>query len=131
VTQATTILDFVLRHELTYVARRDAHAAPWIELAQRCFSGHPRLRGLEREIRFAREAAVDEAAAGAQALEYARFLLGLAERVEALRAPHASLVSMADTALERRIEMLTTACRRPACGGSGRRRSARRRRTAT
>jgi beta-lactamase regulating signal transducer with metallopeptidase domain len=99
-------LDFVLRHELTHVARRDAHAAFWIELAQRCFSGHPSLRALEREIRFAREAAVDEAAAGAQALEYARFLLGLAERVESLRAPQASLVSMADTALERRIEML-------------------------
>jgi hypothetical protein len=99
-------LDFVLRHELTHVARGDARAALWIELAQHCFSGHPCLRGLEREIRFAREAAVDEAAAGAQALEYARFLLGLAERAQALREPHTSLVSMADTALERRIEML-------------------------
>src|SRR5688572_29372579 len=39
-------LDFVLRHELTHVARRDARAALWIELAQRCFSGHPCLRGL-------------------------------------------------------------------------------------
>jgi beta-lactamase regulating signal transducer with metallopeptidase domain len=99
-------LGFVLRHELTHVVRGDARAAFWIELAQRCLCGHPCLRGLEREIRFAREAAVDELAAGAQALEYARFLLGLAERVEALRAPQASLVSMADTALERRIEML-------------------------
>jgi hypothetical protein len=51
---------------------------------------------------------VDEAAAGARSLEYARFLLGLAERVEALRAPETSLVSMADTALERRIEMLVS-----------------------
>jgi beta-lactamase regulating signal transducer with metallopeptidase domain len=114
-------LDFVLRHELTHVARGDAGAALWIELAQHCFSGHPCLRGLEREIRFAREAAVDEAAAGAQALEYARFLLGLAERVEALRTPHASLVSMADTALERRIEMLMSkkASRRAGLGAAG------------
>lgn len=99
-------LDFVLRHELTHVVRGDARAAFCIELAQRCFSGHPCSRGLEHEIRFAREAAVDEAAAGARSLEYARFLLDLAERVEALRAPETSLVSMADTALERRIEML-------------------------
>jgi beta-lactamase regulating signal transducer with metallopeptidase domain len=114
-------LDFVLRHELTHVARGDAGAALWIELAQRCFSGHPCLRGLEREIRFAREAAVDEAAAGAQALEYARFLLGLAERVEGMRAPHASLVSMADTALERRIEMLMSkkGSRRAGLGAAG------------
>lgn len=114
-------LDFVLRHELTHVARGDAGAALWIELAQHCFSGHPSLRGLEREIRFAREAAVDEAAAGAQALEYARFLLGLAERVEALREPQASLVSMADTALERRIEMLMSkkGSRRAGLGAAG------------
>jgi len=114
-------LDFVLRHELTHVVRRDARAALWIELAQHCFSGHPCLRGLEREIRFAREAAVDEAAAGPQALEYARFLLSLAERVEALRAPHASLVSMADTALERRIEMLMSKkrSRRAGLGAAG------------
>jgi hypothetical protein len=36
-----------------------------------------------------------EAVAGSQALEYARFLLGLAERCESLRAPHASLMSTA------------------------------------
>ena len=99
-------LDFVLRHELTHVARGDTRAVLWIELALRCFSGHPGRRALDREIRFAREAAVDEAAAGSQALEYARFLLGLAEQLESVRAPHASLMSMADTALERRIEML-------------------------
>jgi beta-lactamase regulating signal transducer with metallopeptidase domain len=104
--QSDEELDFVLRHELTHVARGDTRAALWIELAQRCFSGHPGRRALDREIRFAREAAVDEAAAGSQSLEYARFLLGLAEQLGSVRMPHASLMSMADTALERRIEML-------------------------
>lgn len=99
-------LGFILRHELTHVARGDYRAALAVELAERCFPFHPSLGALDREIRFAREAAVDEAAAGPQALEYARFLLGLAERIEALRAPHGPLMSMADTALERRIEML-------------------------
>lgn len=99
-------LDFVLRHELCHVARRDTRAILWIDLAQRLFTGHPSLRALAAEIRFAREACVDQVAAGARPLEYARFLLTVAEHVHAGRAPAPSLVSMADTALERRVEML-------------------------
>jgi beta-lactamase regulating signal transducer with metallopeptidase domain len=101
-------LDFVLRHELCHVARHDTRAIYWIDLAQRCFTGHPSLSGLAAEIRLAREARVDEAAAGARPLEYARFLLTVAEHVCSARAPSPSLVSMADTALERRVEMLIT-----------------------
>jgi beta-lactamase regulating signal transducer with metallopeptidase domain len=106
-------LDFILRHELLHVARSDARAAFWIELAQRCFTGHPCLRALAGEIRFAREATVDEAAAGAAPFEYARFLLVLAERVRFARFPAHHLISMADTTLERRVEMLIASTRKP------------------
>ena len=99
-------LEFVLRHELWHVARGDARVAFHVELAARCFPFHPSLRALDREIRFAREAAVDEAAAGTRSLHYARFLLGLAEQLDSGRRAHASLMMMANTALERRIEML-------------------------
>ncbi len=101
-------LDFVLRHELCHVARHDTRAIYWIDLAQRCFTGHPSLSGLAGDIRLAREARVDEAAAGTRPLEYARFLLTVAEHAHSVHAPSPSLVSMADTALERRVEMLIT-----------------------
>jgi len=99
-------LDFVLRHELCHIARHDTRTMCVIDLVQRCFAGHPSLRALASEIRVAREARADEAAAGARSLEYARFLLSLAEHIHAVREPSASLVSMADTALERRVDML-------------------------
>jgi beta-lactamase regulating signal transducer with metallopeptidase domain len=106
-------LDFILRHELLHVVRSDARAAFWIEVAQRCFTGHPGLRALAAEIRFAREATVDAAAAGAVPLEYARFLLVLAERLRCARLPAPHLISMADTTLERRVEMLITSTPKP------------------
>jgi beta-lactamase regulating signal transducer with metallopeptidase domain len=104
-------LEFVLRHELTHVARHDVRTALWIDVAQCCFGGHPSLRWLSTEIRFAREATVDAAAAGRRELEYADFLLGTAERLHGLRMPQSSLLSMADTALERRIKVLVAARR--------------------
>ena len=99
-------LGFVLRHELCHVAQHDTRAMCLIDLAQRCFAGHPSLPALDTEIRVAREARADEAAAAGHALEYARFLLTIAGRIQALQAPSGSLVSMADTALERRVDML-------------------------
>ncbi|HTU59846.1 MAG TPA: M56 family metallopeptidase, partial [Polyangiales bacterium] len=99
-------LDFVLRHELCHVARHDTRAIYFIDFAQRCFAGHPSLRPLASEIRVAREARADEAAAGPRALEYARFLLTIAQHMESRHSPYGSLVSMADTALERRVDML-------------------------
>jgi beta-lactamase regulating signal transducer with metallopeptidase domain len=99
-------LDFTLRHELLHVARSDTRMAFVIDLAQRCFTGHPCLARLAAEIRFAREARVDELAAGSVPLEYARFLLALAERLRSAHAPAPALVSMADTSLERRVTML-------------------------
>jgi beta-lactamase regulating signal transducer with metallopeptidase domain len=99
-------LDFVLRHELCHIVRHDTRTMYLIDFAQRCFAGHPSLRWLAAEIRVAREARADRAAAGDRPLEYARFLLTIAERIHSRRAPLASLVSMADTALERRVEML-------------------------
>lgn len=117
-------LDFTLRHELLHVARSDTRAALVIDLAQRCFTGHPCLGRLATEIRFAREARVDELAAGSAPLEYARFLLALAERVRSASAPCPALVSMADTTLERRVKMLIkstkgTSRRWPATGWLG------------
>jgi|GEM_PF-2983766 len=100
-------LDFVLRHELCHVARHDTRAIYLIDFAQRCFAGHPSLRPLASEIRVAREARADEAAAGSRSLEYARFLLTIAQHMESTRhGPYGSLISMADTALERRVDML-------------------------
>jgi beta-lactamase regulating signal transducer with metallopeptidase domain len=99
-------LDFVLRHELCHIARHDTRVMYLIDLAQRCFAGHPSLRALATEIRVAREARADAAAAGDRPLEYARFLLTIAERIQSVRSPFCTLVSMADTALERRVEML-------------------------
>jgi beta-lactamase regulating signal transducer with metallopeptidase domain len=101
-------LDFVLRHELCHVCAHDTRAMCLIDLAQRCFAGHPSLRALACEIRVAREARTDVAAAGTSTLEYAQFLLAMAEQARAgwERAPSGSLVSMADTALGRRVALL-------------------------
>jgi beta-lactamase regulating signal transducer with metallopeptidase domain len=102
-------LDFMLRHELLHIARGDTRVAFWVSLASAAFPRHPSARQLAREIAFAREASVDAQVATTGALEYARFLLRSLERARAEdRIMNPALVSMADTALTRRIDMLVS-----------------------
>lgn len=99
-------LDFMLRHELTHVRRRDAAVAFFVNVASMAFPLHPTLRRLAAEIAFAREASVDAEVAPRARLQYARFLVASAERSRSPGAAWLCMVSMADTALSRRIEML-------------------------
>jgi len=81
----------------------------WVSLASMAFPLHPAARLLAREIAFAREASVDAQVAATGALEYARFLLRSLESAHAEdRHANPALVSMADTALTRRIDMLVS-----------------------
>jgi beta-lactamase regulating signal transducer with metallopeptidase domain len=102
-------LDFMLQHELSHIARSDTRVAFWVSLMSVVFTLHPTARRLAREIAFAREASVDAEVAASSTLEYARFLL---RAVESARAGelccNPAVVSMAGTALTRRIDMLTS-----------------------
>jgi hypothetical protein len=60
------------------------------------------------ELGWAREAAVDARVAGDSPCGYAQFLVASAERGRLARAASTSSVFMANTALARRIEMLTS-----------------------
>jgi beta-lactamase regulating signal transducer with metallopeptidase domain len=100
-------LDFALDHELLHIARRDTLVALWVELARRCFVGHPSARWFVSELAWSREAAVDAVVAGQDPRGYALFLVASAERSSLARAACAGSVFMAHTALNRRIDMLT------------------------
>ncbi|MEO8178937.1 MAG: M56 family metallopeptidase [Deltaproteobacteria bacterium] len=104
-------LGYALEHELSHIARGDTRLAFYIELARRCFIGHPSARWLIAELGWAREAAVDARVAGDSPRGYAQFLVASAERWSLARAASTSSVFMADTALARRIEMLTSSAR--------------------
>jgi beta-lactamase regulating signal transducer with metallopeptidase domain len=99
-------LEFVLAHEIAHVARRDGAVAFGVSWACAAFALHPSARRLASEIAFAREASVDAEVAAAGPLEYARFLLASAERTRSAGTPWLMTVSMAETALSRRIDML-------------------------
>jgi hypothetical protein len=102
-------LDFMLHHELTHISRGDTRVAFWVSLASTVFPLHPTARQLAREIAFAREASVDAVVAATGALEYARFLVRSLESARAEdRLASPAVVSMADTALTRRIDMLVS-----------------------
>jgi beta-lactamase regulating signal transducer with metallopeptidase domain len=101
-------LDFMLHHELAHIARGDTRTALAVSLANVAFALHPTARRLTREIAFAREASVDALVASATPLEYAHFLLRSLETCRANVGAPALAVSMADTALTRRIDMLVS-----------------------
>lgn len=95
----------VLRHELMHLRRGDLAIAAVVAACAALFAGHPTARRLVREIRLAREAAVDAAVALPDMHAYARLLVEVASLTECgERLAH---VSMDDTALARRIAMLT------------------------
>jgi beta-lactamase regulating signal transducer with metallopeptidase domain len=104
-------LGYALEHELSHIARGDTRLAFCVELARRCFIGHPSARWLIAELGWAREAAVDARVAGDRPRGYAQFLVASAERWSLARAASTSSVFMANTALARRIEMLTSSSR--------------------
>jgi beta-lactamase regulating signal transducer with metallopeptidase domain len=102
---------YALEHELSHIARGDTRLAFCVELARRCFIAHPSARWLIAELGWAREAAVDACVAGDSPRGYAQFLVASAERWSLGRAASTSSVFMANTALARRIAMLTSSSR--------------------
>jgi len=99
-------LEFVLHHELVHVARGDLRASLGIGILRQLFAFHPTATPLLSEIALAREASVDAKVAAEAPLQYAKFLVELAEHVRACRPLLAASLPMADAALTRRITML-------------------------
>jgi hypothetical protein len=96
-------LRLILRHELSHVARGDVARDVAVTLLLALFSIHPLARSLAREIRLAREAAVDAHVAPSAPRAYANLLVMMAERVR-----HAGElgVGMDDTELGARIRRI-------------------------
>jgi BlaR1 peptidase M56 len=111
-------LALVLRHELVHLRRRDLHVAALVAACAALFTGHPTARRLVREIHLAREAAVDAEVARADPHAYATLLVDVASLAGS--GEKLAHVSMDDTALTRRIAMLT---QRKTNEPSGRRRA--------
>jgi Zn-dependent protease with chaperone function len=98
-------LELVLQHELAHLKRRDPLTHALTRLFAVVFAYHPTVPGLLRELVIAREAAVDAKIAIADRHAYATLLLQIASRARFGQDP--AHVSMDDTALTRRIAMLT------------------------
>ncbi|MEO8180462.1 MAG: M56 family metallopeptidase [Deltaproteobacteria bacterium] len=96
-------LRLILRHELVHVARHDVAVDVGVTLLLALFAGHPSARSMAREIRFAREAAVDANVAPSAPRAYASLLVTMAEHV------HGSAqleVGMDDTELGARVRRI-------------------------
>jgi beta-lactamase regulating signal transducer with metallopeptidase domain len=78
----TEALGLVFRHELEHVVRHDVAVDVAVTVLFALFTGHPMARALAREIRFAREAAVDEAVAPRAPRAYASLLVSMAEHIQ-------------------------------------------------
>jgi beta-lactamase regulating signal transducer with metallopeptidase domain len=98
-------LGLVLRHELVHLRRLDPLTNGLARLCATAFILHPAAARLLRELVIAREAAVDAEVAVTDPRGYASLLLELAGRLRFGQDP--AHVSMDDTALARRIAMLT------------------------
>jgi beta-lactamase regulating signal transducer with metallopeptidase domain len=96
-------LRLIFRHELSHVARRDVPVDVGVTLLLALFATHPIARSLAREIRFAREAAVDAAVAPIAPRAYASLLVSMAERVHQARELE---VGMDDTELSVRVRRI-------------------------
>jgi len=110
VTLSDEQLDFVLHHELVHIERGDLRVALLVGLAQLAFTGHPMQRGFLSEIAWSREASVDARVAADKPLQYASFLLELAQRMSMGR-PMEGTLRMADSTLSRRIALLLSSSR--------------------
>jgi hypothetical protein len=98
-------LELILQHELLHLERRDPLTHALARLCATLFAFHPTVPGLMRELTIAREAAVDAQIAEGDRHTYANLLVQLASRVRFGADP--AQVSMDDTALARRIALLT------------------------
>jgi beta-lactamase regulating signal transducer with metallopeptidase domain len=98
-------LELILQHELLHVRRRDPLTHALARLGATVFAFHPTLPGLMRELIIAREAAVDAEIAVDDRPAYAHLLLQMASRLRF--GPDPAHVAMDDTALARRIALLT------------------------
>jgi hypothetical protein len=98
-------LELILRHELTHLRRRDPLTHGLARACTTLFALHPRITALMRELTVAREAAVDSEIATSDRHAYASLLVELASLARFGQDP--AHVSMDDTALARRIAMLT------------------------
>ena len=97
--------ELVLRHELWHVRRGDLGTSLLINACSVLFAGHPAARSLVQEIHLAREAAVDAQVARSDPHAYAMLLVEVASLARS--GKKLAHVSMDDTALTRRIAMLT------------------------
>jgi hypothetical protein len=98
-------LELILRHELTHLRRQDPLTFGLARACATLFAFHPSIAALMRELTIAREAAVDSEIAVSDRHAYASLLVELASLSRFGQDP--AHVSMDDTALARRIAMLT------------------------
>lgn len=98
-------LELILRHELTHLRRHDPLTHGLARACATLFAWHPSITALMRELTVAREAAVDSEIATSDRHAYASLLVELASLARFGQDP--AHVSMDDTALARRIAMLT------------------------
>lgn len=98
-------LELILRHELSHLRRRDPFTHGVARACATLLTPHPSVSALMRELTVAREAAVDSEVAASDRHAYATLLVELASLQRFGRDP--AHVSMDDTALARRIAMLT------------------------
>jgi hypothetical protein len=96
-------LRLIFRHELSHVARRDVPVDVGVTLLLALFATHPIARSLAREIRFAREAAVDADVAPIAPRAYASLLVTMAEHVHQTGELE---VGMDDTELSARVRRI-------------------------
>jgi Zn-dependent protease with chaperone function len=100
-----TSLRMILEHELWHVRRRDPLSHALALASSTLFCWHPTARWLSRELLVMREAAVDARVARRDCRAYADLLVQMASWVRFGR--DFTHVSMDDTALSRRIALLT------------------------
>jgi beta-lactamase regulating signal transducer with metallopeptidase domain len=105
-------LELAVEHEATHIDRGDLWTSALVRALCVLFPFNPLAARMARDIAFAREAAVDARVSARDPHRYATLLLDVAASARFDQLPRP--VSMDDTALRRRIEMLTDeSTRRP------------------
>jgi beta-lactamase regulating signal transducer with metallopeptidase domain len=100
-------LQLVVEHELAHLERGDLWTSAVVRALCILFPGHPTAKRLAEDIAFAREAAVDARVAARDPHRYATLLVEVASHARFDQLPRP--VSMDETALTRRIAMITDA----------------------
>jgi beta-lactamase regulating signal transducer with metallopeptidase domain len=105
-------LALMIEHEAAHVARGDLWINAFVRAVCVVFPFHPAAARLAKEIAFAREAAVDASVSRRDPHRYAKLLVDVAAKARFDQLPRP--VSMDDTALARRIDLLTDSSTRQA-----------------